>query len=89
MSKYKFTEVGLSRAWLFIINCEAKRKEILDAKLDTAEETILPTFNDILCDIEYSIDSDGKYYESWGVTDNYNSDTPLSLIIDKDFVKED
>lgn len=59
MSKYKFTEEGLLRSRLFIINCKAKRKEILDAGLDTADETILPTFDDILCDIECFIDSGG------------------------------
>ena len=89
MSKYKFTEEGLLRSRLFIINCKAKRKEILDAGLDTADETILPTFDDILCDIECFIDSGGQYCNSWGVTDNYNADTPLSLIINRDFVKED
>lgn len=62
----------------FICEAKAKRKEILDARLDTATETELPTEEDILQDIEF-FEADGEYWNSWGVTDNYNTDYPLCL----------
>lgn len=86
MSKYKFTEEGRSKAEIFILECNAKRNKILDAGIDTADETMLPTLDGILCDIECFVDPDGDYYNCWGVTDNYNSDTPLSLTLNEDFI---
>lgn len=37
------TETGKRKVAGFILECTAKRKEILDADLDTADETNLPT----------------------------------------------
>jgi hypothetical protein len=84
---YILTKNGENKIEQFIAECIAKRKEILDAKLDTADNTDIPTKEDIINDLEIiGIDSDGEYYNSWGVTDNYNSDLPLSLILGVDFV---
>lgn len=86
--KYALTEHGWSVVKNFIANCEAKRKEILDAGKDTASDIILPTPRDIICDIEFfGIDDDGLYCNSWGVTDNYDSDTPCCLMLNTDFVE--
>ena len=91
---YILTEVGRKKVESFIRECEAKRKEILDAKIDTANDTELPTVEDIVADlndIDLDIDIDGsaEYYNGWGVTDNYDSDYPLSLELGIDFVKEE
>ncbi len=85
---YKLTEKGKREALLFIRNCKAKQKEILDAKLDTADETKLPTAEDIENDINFTDldDENGDYYNGWGVTNNYDSDI-LHLEYDKDFIE--
>lgn len=85
---YKLTEKGIKECERFIVECEAKRKEILDAKADTADETILPTIEDIADEIEVFIDEDGEYYNFWGVTDNSNSDYAICLKFGIDFVEE-
>lgn len=56
----------------------AKRKEILDARKDTACFP-LPTKEDIISDIVYGVclDEDEEYYNNWAVTDNYDSDYPF------------
>ena len=86
---YKLTEHGIKNCERFIAECNAKRKEILDARIDTADNTMLPTIEDIESDIESFIDEDGEYYNCWGVTDNYDSDFPLCLRFKIDFVVKD
>lgn len=73
--EYVLTEEGKRKVAVFIKECEAKRKEILDAGLDTAEDTQIPTEADILSDLNngVEVDEDGDYYNAWGVTDNYCS----------------
>ncbi len=86
----RLTEKGNRKVNRFIKECEAKRKEILDAGLDTAEETEIPTVDDIIADIEFvGIDEEGEYYNSFGVTDHYEADTMMSLWKDIDFVETD
>ena len=87
---YILTESGKFEAECFIRECEAKRKEILDADRDTADETTLPTVEDIVSDLNYGdyVDEDGEYYNAWGVTDNYESDSALHLSIGIDFVDD-
>ena len=82
---YRLTIKGKEIAEHYIKELEAKRKEILDAGKDTCDETQLPTLYDIEDDIAYMIDKDGEYYNSWGVTDNYNADCPLYLSLGTDF----
>ena len=86
--KYVLTERGICVIENFIAECKAKRKEILDAGIDTADLTSLPTAEDILSDLNdgIGIDEDGDYYNCWGVTDNYNSDNPLCLEVGIDFM---
>ena len=85
--RFAFTENGLKNAQTFIRECNAKRKEVLDAQLDTAEDTSLPTEGDILCDLYDNFDSeDGFYVNGWGVTDSCDYDLPLSMEIGRDFV---
>lgn len=87
---YRLTDKGIKKCEQFITECNAKRKEILDARKDTAEDTDIPTVEDIESDINtFGVDEDGDYYNSWGVTDHYNSDTPIGLTLDIDFIEED
>lgn len=74
----KLTELGRAEVNTYIREAEAKRKEILDARIDTADDTWLPDEDDILMDIEH-FEEDGEYCNGWGVTDNYNADYPLYL----------
>ena len=86
--EYVLTEEGKRKIAAFIKECETKRKEILDAGLDTAEETQIPTEADILSDLNcgVEVDDDGDYYNAWGVTDNYCSDRACELTINEDFI---
>ena len=85
---YELTETGKEKVAYFITECAAKRKEILDTGLDTADETNLPTEEAILSDLNdgVGVDEEGDYYNGWGVTDHYDSDGALGLSIGEDFV---
>lgn len=87
--EFKLTEHGKELCKTFITELKAKRKEILDAGIDTADETELPTENDILSDLNYGVGTDeyGDYYNGWSVTDHYNSDHMLWLEHGKHFVE--
>lgn len=82
----KLTNHGKETIETYILELKAKRKEILDAKMDIAEETEIPDIPNIISDIEYFVDEEGDYYNNWGVTDNYNSDQPLELKKGIDFI---
>lgn len=81
----KLTANGEAKVKQYINELWAKRKEILDAQKDTADETTIPEVKDIISDIETFLDEDGDYCNNWGVTDNYNSDYPLCLCARTDF----
>lgn len=90
---YVLTNEGKDRVRGYIRELRAKRKEILDAGKDTADETKIPTAEDILSDISFmGIDWDDPsgpcYVNGWGVTDNYDADYPLSLNLGRDFTDE-
>ena len=85
---YKLTKQGIAKYERFIKECSAKRKEILDAKIDTTNDTMLPTIEDIESDIGAFINEDGEYYNNWGVTDNYDSDFPICWTLGIDFTEE-
>lgn len=87
--KYVLTVKGREKVTGFINDCAVKRKNILDAELDTANDTNLPTEADIISDLNYGvgIDNAGDYYNKWGVTDHCNSDSILGLSINEDFVE--
>jgi len=84
---YELTKKGIKECEDYIAELNAKRKEILDARKDTADNTELPTIQDIFDDaLSFGIDDDGEIYNSWGVTDNYNADNPICLKLGVDFV---
>lgn len=88
--RYVFTVSGYRTAKRFIAECAAKRKEILDAGIDTADETELPTAQDILDDVNVGVglDDENEYFNSWGITDHFGSQ-PLSLIVGEDIILAD
>lgn len=83
----QLTENGKIKINIFIAELKAKRKEVLDAGKDTADETNLPDENDILSDIEWSEDENGDYCSCWGCTDN--TDLTISLTAGEDFVDDE
>lgn len=88
---YVLTKEGKDRVRGYIRELRAKRKEILDAGKDTAEETKIPTEEDILSDISFMginwSDPDGPcYYNGWGVTDNHEADYPILLKLGRDLI---
>ena len=89
---YILTETGEGKVKAFLDNLAAKRKEILDAGLDRADDP-LPTEEDIISDINADNVTDygsgPEYINGWGCTDNYDSDRPLSLMKGTDFIDTD
>lgn len=74
----RYTDAFITSAKQFISECEAKRKEILDACKDTVEDTTLPDIDALADDAVFmGADEDGLCYNCWGVTDNYESDYPF------------
>ena len=79
---YKLTEKGIKVCEHYIAECNAKRKEILDAGKDTADEINIPTIEDIESDVNaLGIDADGDYFNFYGVTDACQSDNPIGLTL--------
>ena len=73
-----YTESFWVSAMQFIAECTAKRKEILDAAKDTADDTELPDIEALVDDaLSFGPDEDGLCFNCWGVTDNYESDRPF------------
>lgn len=85
--EYIYTPKGREKVNHFIRECEVKRKEILDAGIDTADEATLPTAQDILDDVNVGVglDFEDEYFDYWGVTDHYSSH-PISLVVGEDLV---
>lgn len=85
---YAFTDKGRMEVEHFIAECEAKRKEILDAGIDTNSRNHIPTSQDILNEINCDgLDVNGEYFGVWGVTDNYLA-PPITLVLGEDLVKK-
>lgn len=89
---YRLTPRGQKEIEDYIRELETKRKEILDAKKDTADETKLPTVEEVFIDameMEETFGgnalSEGEVVgNGWGVTDEYEADRPITLVIGED-----
>jgi len=87
---YLFTETGRANAENYLAELAAKRKELIDAGKDTADDTIPATLADIICDVnDLGVDDEGEYYNGFPVTDNYDADYPLLLKLGRDLCKVD
>lgn len=84
----KLTSNGKAKCQMYINELKAKRKEILDAEKDTADETEIPSIEDIISDIK-SFEEDGEYFNGWGCTDNYDADYFLGLTENEDYIIEE
>ena len=85
---YRLTVKGLGKAEQYLRELIAYRKEILDAKLDTADDTPIPTIQDIESDIE-SFEEDDEYYNSWSIADDTTMNMPLCLKYEEDYLEAD
>lgn len=89
MNHFELTESGKKTIHNYLEEMKAKRKEILDAGKDTAEDTNLPTEEEIFEDLmSFGFDEDGEAYNSFGITDNYEADRALSLTRGKDVIEK-
>lgn len=87
IENWKLTNRGEKEVEAFIRECKAKRKEIMDAGIDTACHTHIPTKALILADINCGEDlAEDGYRSVWDVTDNY--DLSIFLEYDVDIVEE-
>ncbi len=89
--EYKFTDVGRKKAEDYLAELNAKRKEILDAGLDTVNESDCKniTIDDLLDDaIDTGFDEDNEAINGYYVTDNYDSDSPYCFKLGVDIVKK-
>ncbi len=83
--EWRLTDKGRKTADSYIAELKAKRKEILDAGLDSADSTYIPVLEDIVDDVNsLGVDDEGEYYNGWAVTDNYDADYPLLLKVGRD-----
>lgn len=88
--RFLLTEYGRRQAESYIAELKAKRKEILDAGKDTADETTIPSVSEIEDDIAFigvnwDDPDDPCCYNGWGVTDHFDADYPLLLKYGRDF----
>ena len=82
---YVLTEKGLETARRFIQDLKAQRKTLLDLGLDTADETSLPTVEDIESDINlFGLDDSMEYFNFWAITDHCDSKDMLWLQFPRD-----
>lgn len=87
---YRLTAEGKVKSQRYISQLIAYRKEILDAGLDTADDTPVPTIEDIECDIDEFEDEEGnEYCNCWGATDEYVLNESLWLKYGEDYLEAD
>jgi len=85
--KYELTPQGRKKCERYLKELQAKRKEILDAGIDTVHETSIDyTPEELLEDVLlFGIDEYGDAWNSYGVTDHYTYEFPLNLRLGEDF----
>lgn len=84
--KYRLTKKGLEKTKQYLNDLIFYRKEDLDAKLDTADDTPIPTVEDIESSIEM-FEKNDEYLHWWHVTDKIT--IPLHLEYKKDYLETD
>ena len=88
---YILTQNGKKEIAKYIEKLKVQRNNILALGLDTAEDTNLPTEEDIISDVNlFGVTEDTygiTYFNGWGVTDNYNSDHPIVLKLGEDIIE--
>jgi hypothetical protein len=84
--EYKLTEQGKETCEWYIKDLKARRKDILDAGIDTVHDTKIPSIEEIDDDVNSEILEEDSYYGVWGVTDHYDAEHPLILTLGEDFI---
>lgn len=85
---YRLTTEGKIKSQRYINELIAYRKEILDAGLDTADDTPIPTFEDIECDIDaFEDEEENEYCNCCGATDEYTLNEALLLRYGEDYLE--
>lgn len=90
-NSYVLTETGRKKCEIYITDLKAKRKEVLDAGIDTAHHTFVnytpeELLEDLLLDYP---DGDREIRSVYGVTDHYDADYPICLKYGTDFLKKE
>ena len=86
------TAKGYREIKYFMNEARAQKKEIMDAGIDTCDDTPEITEADILSDVGASFgegDFDDEYLNGWGVTDEHTTDYPLCLHMGEHFTIKD
>ncbi|MFN2938376.1 hypothetical protein ACKX2D_04930 [Lachnospiraceae bacterium YH-ros2226] len=78
----KLTRNGKAVVAKCLNEMQKRRNEILNAELDTVDNTTLPTEQDILSDIPNGLDGDGDYVRRWNCSDHFGFDIFLSHEVD-------
>lgn len=86
--KYILTEEGKKKIACYINNFAKNRNKILSANQDTANNTSLPTEEEIVFDLNHGegVNRRGTYFAGWRITDHV--EMVVLLKIDEDFVVE-
>lgn len=86
-NSYVLTETGRKKCEIYISELKAKRKEILDAGIDTANHTAVNfTPEELLEDLlGCPIDKNLEIRSEYGVTDHYDADYSICLKYGVDF----
>lgn len=85
MGRLVLTEHGAEIVRHYITELQAKRREVLEAGIDTCDDTRLPTEQDIIDDVNgFGLDEDGEYFNCWAVSDNYDADSAILLALGLD-----
>lgn len=90
-NSYVLTETGRKKCEIYITDLKAKRKEVLDAGIDTAHHTFVnytpeELLEDLLLDYP---DGNREIRGVYGVTDHYDADYPICLKYGTDFLKKE
>ena len=90
-NSYVLTETGRKKCEIYISELKAKRKEILDAGIDTANYTALNFIPEELLEdlLSCPIDENLEIRSEYSVTDHYDADYPICLKYGVDFLKKE
>lgn len=82
---FRLTDLGKQNAGDYIARLSIQRNAAISSGIDSAECTELPTVEDIEEDVNFiGLDSENEYINNWAITDNYSSDYPLLLKLNRD-----
>lgn len=87
---YRLTAVGKVKAQEYIDYIAKERKKYLEEGWDTADDTDLPTFDAIECDIGvFDDEEEDEYCNCWPITDTYSTNEPLWLKYGEDYLESE